>query len=107
MTNDYAIIATGGKQYRVREGDTVEIEKVEGDAGANVMFDRVLLSSLSGNVTVGTPIVKGAKVIGEISSQEKAKKVTVFRYKNKTRRRTKNGHRQRFTSVKITGIEVQ
>ena len=104
MTDDYAIINTGGKQYRVREGDTVQVEKLEGDAGQAVKFDRVLLTNLNGKVEVGKPAVAGAEVTGEIASQDKAKKVISFRYKNKTRQHVKTGHRQKLTSVMITGI---
>ena len=104
MTDDYAIINTGGKQYRVREGDTVQVEKLLGEPGEAVTFDRVLLTSLAGKVEVGKSSVDGASVTGEISSQDKAKKVVSFRYKNKTRQHVKTGHSQKLTSVKITGI---
>lgn len=103
---DYAIIATGGKQYRVREGDTVQIEKLLGEPGDSVTFDQVLLTSFDGSVAVGKPSVDGAEVTGEIASQDKAKKVYSFRYKNKTRHNVKTGHRQKLTSVKITGIKT-
>ena len=105
MTDDYAIIATGGKQYRVREGDTVQIEKLIGEPGDAVTFDNVLLTNVSGKVEVGKPAVSGAEVKGEISSQDKAPKVISFRYKNKTRHHVKTGHRQKLTSVIITGIK--
>ena len=104
MADDYAIINTGGKQYRVREGDTVQVEKLEGEPGDAVTFDRVLLTNVNGTVAVGKPSVDGAEVIGEIASQDKAKKVISFRYKNKTRHNVKTGHRQKVTSVRITGI---
>ncbi len=106
MTDDYAIINTGGKQYRVREGDTVQVEKLIGEPGDAITFDRVLLTSLGGKVEVGKPAVEGAEVTGEIASQDKAKKVVSFRYKNKTRQHVKTGHRQKLTSVKITGISA-
>lgn len=106
MTDDYAIINTGGKQYRVREGDSVQIEKLLGEPGDAVTFDRVLLTKLDGKVAIGTPSVDGARVSAEISSQDKAKKVISFRYKNKTRQHVKNGHRQKLTTVKITGINA-
>jgi large subunit ribosomal protein L21 len=105
MTDDYAIINTGGKQYRVREGDTVQVEKLLGEPGDAVTFDRVLLTSKGGAVTIGTPSVDGAEVQGEIASQDKGPKLTNFRYKNKTRQHKKTGHRQKLTSVKITGIK--
>lgn len=106
LSNDYAIINTGGKQYRVRPGDTVQVEKLDGDAGTGITFDRVLLASIGGTLTIGTPTVDGARVTGEISSQDKSKKVMSIRYKNKTRQHTRRGHRQRLTSVKIIGIEA-
>jgi large subunit ribosomal protein L21 len=105
MTDDYAIINTGGKQYRVREGDTLQIEKLIGEPGDTVTFDRVLLTSVGGDVTIGTPSVDGAEVLAEIASQDKGPKVVSFRFKNKTRQHTKTGHRQKLTSVKITGIK--
>ena len=105
MTDDYAIINTGGKQYRVREGDTVQIEKLIGEPGDTVTFDRVLLTSVGGAVTIGKPSVDGAEVQGEIASQDKGPKVISFWFKNKTRQHTKTGHRQKLTSVKITGIK--
>lgn len=105
MPDDYAIINTGGKQYRVRDGDTVQVEKLIGDPGDAITFDRVLLTSLNGEVEVGKPAVDGVEVTGEITSQDKARKVISFRYKNKTRQHVKTGHRQKLTSVRITGIK--
>ena len=75
MTTDYAIINTGGKQYRVREGDTVSVETIPGDVGSDFTFDRVLMTSVDGKLSIGAPSVKGAKVIGEISEHGKADKV--------------------------------
>jgi large subunit ribosomal protein L21 len=106
MTDDYAIINTGGKQYRVREGDTVQVEKLVGEPGATVNFDRVLMTSMNGKVEIGKPSVNGAEVTGEIASQDKARKVINFRYKNKTRQHVKTGHRQKMTSVRITSIKA-
>jgi large subunit ribosomal protein L21 len=99
----YAVIRTGGKQYRVSEGDTLRIEKLAGDVGNAISFDEVLL--LGGDkVTVGKPLVKGAKVAAQITAQEKAKKVIVFKMRRRKNYRRKNGHRQQYTEVKITGI---
>ena len=106
MTTDYAIIATGGKQYRVREGDTIQIEKLSGDAGDDVTFGEVLLVSVDGNVSVGAPHVGGASVAGTIASQTRGPRLTVFKYKSKTRDRTKNGHRQSLTAVTIKSINA-
>ena len=106
MKTDYAIISTGGKQYRVREGDTIEVEKLAGDAGEFVDFNDVLLASVGGQVSIGKPSLDGAKVVGEIAEQKKGPKITVFKYKPKTRRRVKKGHQQQLTSVRITNIAV-
>ena len=95
----YAIIATGGKQYKVSEGDKVRVEKLEGEVGAEVSFDQVLLVG-GDKVTVGSPCVEGAKVVGKITAQDRAKKVI----KPKTGYHKKNGHRQFFTEVEITNI---
>jgi large subunit ribosomal protein L21 len=98
----YAVIRTGGKQYRVAEGDILRIEKIKGDAGADVKFDEVLM--LGGDAPkVGRPMVSGAAVTGKILRQDKERKVLHFRKEKEgwTRRR---GHRQPFTEVKVTGI---
>jgi large subunit ribosomal protein L21 len=107
MTTDYAIIKTGGKQYRVREGDTLAVETLVGEVGTDFTFDRVLMTSVHGKLSVGAPDVNGATVIGEIAEHGKADKVIALRYKNKTRQRVKRGHRQNFTSVKITSISTK
>lgn len=107
MTTDYAIIKTGGKQYRVREGDTVSVETLPGEVGSDFTFDSVLMTSIGGKLSVGAPSVEGAKVVGEISEHGKADKVIALRYKNKTRQRVKRGHRQNFTSVKIKSISAK
>ena len=107
MTADYAIINTGGKQYRVREGDTVDVEHLEGEVGSNITFDRVLMTSIGGKLSVGAPAVKNATVSGEIAEQGKGDKVISLRYKNKTRQRVKRGHRQLATSVTIKSISTK
>ena len=101
----YAIVNTGGKQYRVQPGDTVRVEYLPGDRGDLIEFDDVrLLSDDDGDVTVGAPTVEGAKVTAEVVQQGRAKKVIVFKYKAKTRYRRKNGHRQNFTELRVTDI---
>lgn len=102
----YAIIETGGKQYRVEEGDEFRVEKLEGEAGDAVEFDKVLLVSNGGSVTVGKPLIEGAKVRAEIVENGKAKKVIAFKYKPKKGIRKKQGHRQPFTKVKINSINA-
>jgi len=99
----YAVIRTGGKQYRVSEGDVLRIEKIAGDVGADVTFDEVLLVGGSDSPKVGQPTVQGAKVMGKILAQDKHRKVLHFRKEKEgwTRRR---GHRQPYTEVKVTSI---
>jgi len=99
--NDYAVIKTGGKQYLVEKGTILSIEKIEGKPGEKVAFDDVLLTSLSGKVNIGKPVVKNSSVVGEIKEQFKGPKVKGIRYKNKTRHTVRIGHRQQLTSVEI------
>lgn len=100
----YAIIETGGKQYRVQEGDSIRIEKLELNDGEAVKFDKVLLVSNDSNLTVGKPYVEGASVEATVERQGKAKKVMTFKFKRKKDYRKKQGHRQPFTQVKIEKI---
>lgn len=102
----YAVVATGGKQYKVREGDILNVEKINGDVGSEVTFDRVLMFSDGENVSLGQPVLDGAVVNGHIVEQGKDKKIIVFKYKRRKRQRSKNGHRQMFTSVKIDSIKA-
>ena len=104
----YAVIQTGGKQYRVEPGSTVMVEKLAGDAGAKVTFDQVLLVSSGdgGTVTVGKPFVGGAKVTGEIVEQTRGDKLVVFKFRLRKNYVRKNGHRQDLTRVKISAIEA-
>ncbi|MCT4562824.1 MAG: 50S ribosomal protein L21 [Maledivibacter sp.] len=102
----YAIIETGGKQYRVQEGDTLFIEKIEATAGETVEFDKVLVVSNEGKLSVGTPFVAGAKVEASVVGQGKGKKVIVFKYKSKKDYRKKQGHRQPHTKIKIEKINA-
>jgi large subunit ribosomal protein L21 len=100
-----AVIKTGGKQYLVKEGDVLSIEKLDGKKeGSKISFDEVLLVDDGKTTKVGEPTVKGAKVSAEVLSQGRAKKVTVIRYKAKSRYFKKRGHRQPFTKVKIISI---
>lgn len=101
----YAIIVTGGKQYKVSEGDVIRVEKLGAEAGAEFTFDQVLAVS-DDELKVGTPVVAGASVKAEVLSNGKAKKVVVYKYKSKTGYHKKNGHRQSFTQVKITKINA-
>ena len=99
----YAIIATGGKQYRVSEGDVIYIEKIDADVDSTVSFD-VLLVGNEGDVKVGTPVVEGVKVEGKVVGQIRGEKIIVFKYKAKKNYRRKQGHRQPYTKVEITKI---
>lgn len=100
----YAVIKTGGKQYRVAEGDEVRIEKLPGDVGDTVMFDQVLLTSDGETVEVGQPFLENSKVVGRITGQGKHRKVLVVKYKRRKGYRRRNGHRQHFSLVRIGDI---
>ena len=102
----HAIIETGGKQYKVAEGDTLFIEKLPVEAGEAVTFDKVLAVIDGENVTVGTPVVEGAKVDASVVKNGKGKKVIVFKYKPKKGYRRKQGHRQPYTKVEIKKINA-
>ena len=102
----YAVIATGGKQYRVSVGDEIFIEKLAGEAGDAIKFEQVLAISDDNGMTTGTPEIVGAVVDGEIVKQGKQKKVIVFKYSAKKGYRNKNGHRQPYTRVRITKINA-
>ena len=101
----YAIIATGGKQYKVAEGDIITIEKLGIEAGDNITFDQVLAVN-NGSLVVGSPIVKDATVTASVVKEGRGKKVIVYKYKRKTGYHKKNGHRQPFTQVKIEKINA-
>ena len=99
----YAIIATGGKQYRVSEGDVIYIEKIDAQVDSTVSFD-VLLMGNDGDVKIGTPVVEGVKVEGKVVGQIRGEKIVVYKYKSKKNYRRKKGHRQPYTKVEITKI---
>lgn len=102
----YAVIETGGKQYVVTPGESLSIEKLPGaKTGGKVIFDKVLLLDDGGKVQVGTPYVSGAKIEAEVTGEGRGDKITVLKYKRKTRYRVKQGHRQPFTKVRIAGSE--
>lgn len=102
----YAIIKTGGKQYKVAEGDVIYVEKLDAEEGTAVTFDEVLTVVNGDSVNVGKPFVTGAKVTGKVEAQGKAKKILVFKYKAKSNYRRRQGHRQPFTKVVIEKIEA-
>ncbi|HOK00416.1 MAG TPA: 50S ribosomal protein L21 [Candidatus Pacearchaeota archaeon] len=100
-----AVIKTGGKQYLVSPNQKIKIEKIKGKEGDEVTFSDVLLLEKDNNIEIGKPLVKGAKVIGKILKQGRNKKITILKYKSKTRYRKKKGHRQPFTEIEIKNIE--
>ena len=102
----YAIIESCGKQYKVAQGDVVFFEKLDAEEGKKVSFDKVILVSEDGKVQVGNPYVKGVKVEGKVVSHGKAKKIIIFKMKPKKNYRRKQGHRQPYTKVEITGIKT-
>ena len=102
----YAVIKTGGKQYRVEEGDLLKVEKIESATGEAVEFDQVLLVADGDKVTVGQPLVDGAKVTAELVEQGRHKKIRIVKFRRRKHHRKQQGHRQWFTEVKITGIKA-
>lgn len=102
----YAIIESGGKQFKVERNRRVRVPSLAGEVGDEVTFDRVLYASDAGRVRLGSPLVEGVKVIGEIVSHGRGPKVTVFKFKRRHRFRKKQGHRQGYTEVAITGLEL-
>ncbi len=102
----YAIIQTGGKQYRVAEGETLQVEKLNAEVGAEVVFDEVLTVVNDADVKIGAPVVEGAKVTAKVVEQGRGEKIFVFKYKAKANYRKRQGHRQPFTAVEIVKIEA-
>lgn len=101
----FAVIETGGKQYRVSPGQKIKIEKISGEAGGKAVFNKVLLTADGGNTAIGAPYLMGAEVEAKIIRQARDRKKIVFRYHSKTRYRKKKGHRQHFTEVEIVKIK--
>jgi large subunit ribosomal protein L21 len=102
----YAVIQTGGKQYRVAEGETLRVEKLAGSPGDKFSFSPLLFADDGGNVQVGKPEVSGVKVEAEVVAQTKGEKIVVFKYKRRKSYRRKTGHRQPLTALKIVSIKV-
>lgn len=101
---EYAIIKTGGKQYRVSPGDVIEVEKLAGEPGAELRFDEVLLTSRDGAVEIGTPTVAGASVSAEVVRQGRGDKILVYKKKRRKNYRRRQGHRQDLTTVRVAAI---
>lgn len=102
----YAVIATGGKQYRVAEGDVVRIEKLEAELGASVEFDKVLLVSNGSDLKIGAPLLAGSKVSGVVHKHGKGDKKVIVKFRRRKHYMRQGTHRQFFTEVKITGIQA-
>jgi len=102
----YAVIKTGGKQYRVEQGQKLRVEKLPGNPGDTIELDQVLLVAGGDTPKIGQPLVEGAKVSAEIVAQDRAKKIIVFKLKRRKNYRRKYGHRQPYTELKITGIHA-
>jgi large subunit ribosomal protein L21 len=102
----YAVIKTGGKQYRVAQGDVIQVEKLDGDSGTPFTFDDVLLVGTDDDTQIGTPMVDGAKVEGTILEQGRTRKLIIFKFRRRKNYKRKNGHRQHFTRVRIDAIHA-
>jgi large subunit ribosomal protein L21 len=102
----YAVIVTGGKQYRVSEGDTLKVEKLVAEAGSNVEFDQVLMAGEGDSVKVGAPYLDGSKVTAEVVEHGRGKKVEIIKFRRRKHSRKRQGHRQDYTQVRITGISA-
>ena len=100
----FAVIVSGGKQYRVQEGQTLKLEKLAAEAGSSVEFDRVLLVGNGDDIKVGAPVVEGAKVAAEVVAHGRGEKVNIIKFRRRKHHMKRQGHRQWFTEVKITGI---
>jgi large subunit ribosomal protein L21 len=102
----YAVIKTGGKQYRVAQGEDIKVEKITGEAGDNVVFDQVLLAEVDENIRIGNPYLENAKVIGRLKGHGKNRKIVIFKYKRRKVFRKTRGHRQEYSLVRIESIEA-
>ncbi|KTG16579.1 MULTISPECIES: 50S ribosomal protein L21 [Guyparkeria] len=102
----YAVVVTGGKQYRVEQGSKVRVEKLSGEAGSTVTLDQVLMVGDGSDIKVGTPTVDGASVTAEIVGQGRGKKVDIIKFRRRKHHMKRQGHRQAYTEIKITGISA-
>jgi large subunit ribosomal protein L21 len=103
----FAIVEQGGKQYRVAEGGTIEVDRLPNEVGDTLLMEDVLLSVDDGQVTIGTPVIEGAKVQAKVLDHFKGRKILVFKYRPKQRYRVKSGHRQQYTRLLIESIEME
>jgi len=102
----YAVIKTGGKQYKVSEGATLKVEKIDADEGATVELDQVLMVVDGDNVNVGSPLVVGGKVTATVKSHGRGKKIEIIKFRRRKHHRKQMGHRQSYTELQITGIQA-
>ncbi len=102
----YAVIATGGKQYKVSEGDVIQIEKLMAEEGSEVSFDNVLMVSEGEDVKIGAPYIDGCKVTAKVQSQMRGKKVEIIKFRRRKHHQKRTGHRQYLTQIEITGISA-
>ncbi|RDH90676.1 MAG: 50S ribosomal protein L21 [endosymbiont of Seepiophila jonesi] len=102
----YAVIQTGGKQYRVSEGDTVKVEKLDADQGASVELDKVLMVADGEDIKVGTPYIDGGKVTATVKSHGRGKKVKIIKFRRRKHHMKRQGHRQWYTELQVTGISA-
>ncbi len=102
----YAVITTGGKQYRVAEGDTLRVEKLDAEEGSTVEFDTVLMVGEGEDVKIGTPVVEGARVSATVKGHGRGKKIEIIKFRRRKHHRKQMGHRQDYTEVQITGISA-
>ena len=103
----YAIIKTGGKQYKVEQGDTIRVEKINAEAGGEVNLDEVLMVADGDNVSVGAPVVQGASVAATVTAHGRGEKIRIVKFRRRKHHRKQMGHRQAYTELKITGINTQ
>jgi large subunit ribosomal protein L21 len=101
----YAVVSTGGKQYRVTEGDLCRVEKLDAEEGASVEIDKVLMIADGDKINIGTPFVDGGKVTATVKAHGRAKKVEIMKFKRRKHHQKKTGHRQHYTDIEITGIK--
>ena len=101
----YAIVETGGKQYKVQEGETLQVEKIKAEVGETVTLDKVLMVNNQGDFHIGSPLVEGAKVTATVVEQGRGKKIIIYKYKPKANYRRKRGHRQHYSEIQIDKIE--
>ena len=102
----YAVISTGGKQYKLAQGDVCRIEKLDADEGASVEIDKVLMIADGDNINIGTPFVDGGKITATVKSHGRAKKVEIMKFRRRKHHQKRTGHRQYYTEIEVTGISA-